>query len=155
MRRSRRIAASLAATAGVLGGAGAAVAAVESTQETTAAPEATAVSSEATGSAAIDDAGREALHEYLTAMTTRESSLEQQVASVRHRIAHVRAVRAAQVAAARAAAEAQRRAAQQAEQAAAARTVTAPATHTSTGASGSGGGEHGDDGHEREGGHDD
>jgi hypothetical protein len=124
---------------------------VESTQETTAAPEAAVLSSEATGSAAIDDAGREALHDYVTAMTTRETSLEQQVASVRHRIAHVRAVRAARIAAARAAAEAQRRAAQ----AAAARTATAPATHTSTGASGSGGGEHGEDEHERDGGHDD
>ena len=155
MRRSRRIAASLAATAGVLGGAGAAVAAVESRQETAVAPAAAVTQPDASESAAIDGAARAALQGYLAAMTARETSLERQVASVRHQIAHVRAVRAARLAAARAAAEARRRAAQQAAHAAAARTVTAPAAHTSTGASGSSGGEHEDDEHEREGHHDD
>jgi septal ring factor EnvC (AmiA/AmiB activator) len=155
VRRSRRIVASLAATAGVLGGAGVAVAAVESTQETAVAPDAAVTQPDASGSADIDDAAREALQGYLAAMTARETSLEREVASVRHRIAHVRAVRAARLAAARAAAEARRRAAQQAAQAATARTASAPATHTSTGASGSTVGEHDDDEHEREGHHDD
>ena len=128
-------------------GAGAAVASATSNEEAApAAPAAAAAAPAASG--AVDTASREALQAYLTSMSAQEVALEDRLSTARGRLAHVRAVRAARVAAARAAAEPRprRSARPQRRRLLAAQPAVAPATHTSTGASGSGGGDDHEDG---------
>lgn len=139
MKRSRRIAVTIAAATGVLGGAGAAVMAVDATVVPLTQPELAPVAAgTGTGSAT---AAHEELAGYAATMTAREAALERRLDAASNRLHHAEAVRAARVAQAREAeAEAERVAA-----AGPTRTSTAPATHTATGASGSGG--HEDDEH--------
>ena len=124
MRRTRRIAATLAAATGVLAGAGGVVAYAESPGAEPETAPAAATTTVPVG-AGTDTAARDALQAYVTSMSAREVALEDRVSTARGRLAHVRAVRAARLAAARAAAAAaaarQQAARQQAAAAAAAR----------------------------------
>ncbi len=149
MRRTRRIAATLAATTGVLAGAGGVVVYAESPGAEPDTAPAAATTTVPVG-AGTDTSAQDALQTYVSSMSAREAVLEDRVATARGRLIHVRALRAARLAAARAAAARQMAARQQA--AAATARAAAPAAHTSTGASGSGGGARADDEHEHEGG---
>lgn len=146
MRRSRRIALTVATATGLLGGAGAAVAGIDASTATGTSGS-TPQSSPVAQSSSDDGTG--ALRGYVDDMSARAGRLEESLAAARTRLSHVRSARAARLAALQAqAAAAQAAAAQAAAAQASQQPGSAPAVHTSTGASGAGGS--GEDEHESE-----
>lgn len=145
MRRSRRIALTVATATGLLGGAGAAVAGIDASTGTGSSGS-TPQSSPVAQSSSDDGTG--ALRGYVDDMSARAGRLEDSLAAARTRLSHVRSARAARLAALQAQAAAAQAAAAQAAAQASQQPGSAPAVHTSTGASGAGGS--GEDEHEGE-----